>query len=129
MSAAEKALAAVEADTKAMGDEAREIAAFNGDSHLLEVLPSAALRRERYTLALAAVVRAAMAERAAIKEEREGSPFGGPVDPCNGVRAKARRALDAALDAFEAAAAVRSLSREDRHAAAQPAVEGVDDGT
>jgi hypothetical protein len=53
---------------------------------------------------LAAVARAAMAERAAIRKELEGRPFGGPIDPFNGVQAKARRALDAALDALEAAA-------------------------
>lgn len=58
---------------------------------------------------LAAVVRAAMAERAAIKEELEGSPFGGPIDPFNGARAKTRHALDAALDAFNDAAAAQGF--------------------
>lgn len=113
MSAAEKALDAVEADTKAMGNEAREIAAYNGDSHLLEVLPSVALRRERYTLALAAVARAASVVNAHF-------PPSGVTYINSAFDADIKR-LRAALDALEAA--TQSTNKKDRHEAAQPAAE------
>ena len=82
-------------------DFGRAVAHANAAAHVIAVNLSAPL---------AAVVRAAMEEREAIRSQLEGSPFGGPVDPFNGSAAKARRALDAALDAFNAAALAQGFA-------------------